>query len=282
MGTGFVGALTLKKIKDVAQNGVKAVFNSGVDDNTKKSDTISPKEAVKSTFHIVDGTNKPDLGYSDRWYDNLSKKISSVANNAAISQKEINLADIDMYTGMPKVALHKTSVFNFSWGKQVGFSGNGFDRKNNKIYFNDQYFIDGLDSDGVSVYFNMPEIPIGHYKVVVVTSKGSSNSLPVFVANSNSKVVKINSIEPKVVSLGDVVNVTGEGFYEINDVNTNLGVIKDVVSLDGKSMNFKMDPDLFQEYKKIGKKFDKIFNISVFISNKNGITENPGFFDLNI
>lgn len=282
--SGYVGSLTISKLKNIAQFGVLDVKKT---ENVAQNKDIFKKEDNKSqntvTFLPVDQNTAQNIWVSDRWYEDIGKKANSLASNAIASQKEVNLGEIDFVTGAPKVLLSKTSSVNFYWGKEAGISGSGFSKTGNKIYFSDKYFIDNISSkDGGTISFVMPNIPKGHYRLLVNSLSGFSNSIPVFVADSNSKKVILNSVSPSSMSVGQSAKIEGSGFLAVNDLITSFGVIKNVPSYDGNTISFTLDSDMFLEYKKNGKKFDKIWNVAIYVSNKDGVSENPIFFDLNL
>lgn len=170
------------------------------------------------------------------------------ANNKSISE---DLLKFTTSLAQVKPVILGLSRYEAKQGDLVVLRGQGLLSVGNKIHFgNSETYATGPSDNGFEVHFKVPEsIPYGSYYLWVENGNGSS-----FVENGRSffnivenphEVPLLASVSPKSLHASAVnstkIVLTGANFTpQGNDIYSNLGILENIPSLDGKTLEFSL------------------------------------------
>jgi peptidoglycan hydrolase-like protein with peptidoglycan-binding domain len=278
-GTGFVGKQTIFKLQALsAKAAPSAVLPSGI--KPVSSAVSSPSDPL-SEFRVAAGT-LPDLGKTDRWLQGIKNKLDQVAA-AAVSSGTAPLIDTaSLNAGTPTVVLRDLSRYSGKAGASITLNGTGFISGGNDIYFGADYVARNIKATAGSLTFVVPPLPPAKYKLVVANSSGVSNSTFFIVTPEFSPAVVVSGVNPNIVHLGETVTLQGGGFSNDNEIRTSYGIIEHVASSDGKTLSFVVLPKELVGAKRPADKEPISWQVAVYVSNENGVSEQPGSFILSL
>ena len=255
MPSGYVGAFSLNKLAYVCQNH----------DDT----AISQMSA----------TNIIDIYETDRKIQLVQAQANSAVNQSFISHTVPQLDFSSFTTQIGSLLISGLSINSGLPGTKVYINGQGFE-KTNIVYIGNENVTYPIDSkvSGSYVYFTVPSIPQGRYDVAVKNSKGVSNTIFFIVKGEIEVAPVINRIEPSSVRYGQAITIYGKGFTPAgNEVYTNFGTEKGVISPDGTSLTITIKPASMEAASSAGNG-NKEFYVQVGVINSNGYTTTPAMF----
>ncbi len=236
-GTGYVGPSTRARLNKISSIPI-----------TTKVQTNKAVETTKGQPVIVNTVQKQPL------------------------LKSTGFVSDDIYIMFP-------SRYYGSVGTKVSYQGTGFIKAGNRVMFDDTVIAKNLiPSRNGSITFFIPKwAKLGKHKVWVKNEKGVSKNNTFFIVTSPSAIVPIISkITPTIVKYGDAITIHGSGFTKNgNSARLSYKVIDKLTSVDGKTINIKVTPEIFKKinYPQKNTKFD----FWVTIDNKNGVSNSGQF-----
>ena len=269
--TGYVGALTLKKLN---------TFSSSDSQNTIKTIPISNVQSSINTveplsFYQVTPTDAIDIYQTDEKIAALSENITQKINSAIASKTTPDLSDLSNIK-FTAVTIFQISAHSGGAGTNVTISGRGF-TSNNTIYFGPHYLIKNIPSNGTTLSFTVPPLPVGRYDIVVSNNTGISSSIFFVVTSASTPSMAIYSVSPQVVSYGGQLTITGTGFTPIgNEIVTPFQKYENVPSSDGKTLSVTIAPESFSAVEAYGNQ-GKQFPNQISVINDNGFSKNIQF-----
>lgn len=267
-GTGFVGPLTINKLNSL-QTG-----SAGL------SEPIS--RAVPGSFSKLPIEEQIDIYKTDSTLGKIREDLISKINIGLANRTNPNIDFSSYKIRENSVFIRDISTQQGPAGTRVQISGNGFLSVGNDVYLGKEYMAKNIASDGNGLNITVPNIKAGRYDLVVTNTGGISNSVVFVVTDEKTRPVSISSISPSSVGYGDKLTIRGSGFSTTsNELFTNFGRFKNIVSSDGVSMEFKFEPDGMGGINKLGKS-GKVIPVELYLINENGITDQASRFDFNI
>lgn len=281
--TGFVGPNTRKKLnfllskKNISINPLPIPLPSA---NILASSSQSQATSYKPITSPISPIK--DLRVTDKAMDNFRSELNSAISLAVSSRSKLKIDTSSLFAKVGGILLYYPSIHAGVSGTSVTINGKGFTPTGNSVYFGENYAIDNLASlDGSTLTFSVPNIPSGKYRMAFGNKNGLSNTTYFVVTTSDSPSVKVLSVFPETISVGDKVTVTGSGFSATdNVVYTSFGAVENLDSFDGKTLSFVFSPDVLKTAVSSGKRYNKLMKVPVFVLNNNGINTEPVFFNI--
>ncbi len=255
-GTGFVGPLTIKKL-----NNVSGIFIVSQQNN---QNILNPRPIF-------------DIYSTDKKIQDA--QISIVQQNKNTQNKpDVSAIFNDLY----RVAIYTLSKYSGVSGSTFTINGAGFDTNgSNTVYFGGTYSINATVVNENVLLVKIPQIPAGRYDLAVKSSFGISNTKFFVVTTPSSPQVSVASISPSTVRFGDTITVTGVGFTtKNNEIQTNLGIFKNIGSPDSKTMTFTFSPEVLRDAIASGRSYNQTMKVTLYVVNDNGITVTPQSFNV--
>lgn len=167
-----------------------------------------------------------------------------------------------------------------SAGSVLTLTGTGFSAKSNTVNFGKEKIKNISSADLGTLTFTIPSgVKAGRYEISVTNGKKTSNTIPFMVSVKGAQIPIITKIEPAIATFGQKITITGENFSSAgNTVSSSLGIIKDLKSVDGKTLTFSVEkPEYLKEKLVLPAWFkDKgnlNWSVTLFIINENGISK---------
>ena len=186
-------------------------------------------------------------------------------------------------------------------GSSVTLSGSGFSLNSNTVTLkggkagsSSSSASDGskveiknvVSKNSIDITFTVPQTAsAGRYDISVAnnSSKKTSDTFPFMVTVSGSVLPVIQKIEPAVAKFDQTIKITGQNFTSTgNIVTSNLGVIGDLKSSDGKTLTFKIplpdylaDSNSRSEEAWFGDNENLEWPVWIRVVNVNGVSDNP-------
>lgn len=174
------------------------------------------------------------------------------------------------------------STYSAPRGTTVGISGVGLASSGNIVHL-DNYAIASttIEKNG-SLSFVIPvDAPLGEHELWVSSSKGNTNKTFFIVTEPKVAPPVVTGFTPTEGFYGTIVTVTGTGFLlEGNEVRISYGVIKDIPSIDGKTLQFTVAPTTVQGLG-VGEdrpEFDIKDPQGFFVANSSGLSKGSVFY----
>ncbi|MDE2037605.1 MAG: peptidoglycan-binding protein [Patescibacteria group bacterium] len=215
-GTGYVGALTLSALN--ALYGVAA-----------SAPSPSPSSAGAG---MMPATSTSPAASSDAELsaDAARGIIPGWAAFVPVSADDIALYDISHETVKP--------------GDSLTLFGYGFDASTT-VNFGPSHSVSASASSTRMVTVTVPWVPFGEYSVWASDSRGSTASGParrVIIGTVSDARPSLLSVSPSIASSGGSVTVTASALDRSgNTIYSDLGIIRSVPSLDGRTLSFSVD-----------------------------------------
>lgn len=131
-------------------------------------------------------------------------------------------------------------------GATVNILGLGLASTGNVVHL-DSYLISNVNTGaGGTLSFTIPsDAPRGKHALWVSSANGDTNQSFFVVTDPSVAPPIVTGFTPKEGFFGTVVTVTGSGFLPLgNDVRISYGVIANIPSSDGKTLQFTVLPDM--------------------------------------
>jgi peptidoglycan hydrolase-like protein with peptidoglycan-binding domain len=256
-GNGYVGPLTIKKLNELSGSAVNpAPLAAQVPNTASNNVTLAEMTDIYVTDKKIEDIRKT---FTAQINTALSQKQTvAPALNFDIASKFPVLISAALHAGLPKTI--------------VSVRGQGFTASNNDIYFGPNYIVRNVTATADILNFILPSLPAGRYDMVIKNSNGISNSSFFIVSSVNPVSVTVTSLQPTVVKYDSTVTLSGSGFTQTNnDIVTDFGTIKNVSSPDGKTLTFRVNPEILKELAKLGNGA-KQFPMNIDVINDNGYT----------
>ena len=232
-GSGFVGAFTRAKMLQVCQKSPQvSQINPSVTPSTttKTPVVVNPPPAV-ITF--------PSGG--------LSGSATGTAASSSPSSNPLTELPVDPSTfgfRNDKLVLMFPSQYQGPRGTAMTISALGLDAKENIVHLDDLYITKTTVEDGALAFTIPTNASRGIHDLWITNSKGASNKHFFVVTDDNVPGPVVLSMDPISGFLGQKVTLKGTGFLPLNDVHISYGVIKNVPSSDGKTLEFQVAPPI--------------------------------------
>lgn len=161
------------------------------------------------------------------------------------------------------------SMGNVHRGERIAIAGTGFLAKN-IVHFGGQVLDSGTpNASGTVLYITIPSGAVnGKTEVVIENAKGKSNAKYLLVVDGDVPP-HISAMSPKNPSIGAMVTILGDHFAQNNDIVTTYGPIRNVVSSDGKTLNFRLNPEMLSLFGSVG---SSNIPFSIGVSNASGVS----------
>lgn len=129
-------------------------------------------------------------------------------------------------------------------GSTVTLSGIGFPATGNVVHLDDVAIASTTLLSGGRILFVVPStVSIGNHSLWVSAPNGVTRKTYFVVTDSSTTPPVITSISPDKGSKGTMVTVKGSGFlHHGNTVRTSYGVVSDLTSSDGTTLQFSISP----------------------------------------
>jgi hypothetical protein len=279
-GTGFVGRQTLLKLKTISEPATPAAIFVPTPSKNSPLQAVTPTSDPLSEFRVSVGA-LPDLEKTDRWIQGIQDKLDKAAATASAgTAPTINTNDLNI--GAPSVIIQSLSRYSGKAGANLAIVGSGFSPNGNDIYFGTNYVVRKIKDTGGGLAFSLPSLPPARYKVVVVNQNGVSNGAFFIVTAESAPIVSVTSASPSIVRLGGKVTISGNGFSNDNEIRTSYGIIEHIPSADGKTLSFVAEPKQLVGVTRPSDKAPISWQVAVYVSNQNGVSEQPVFFSLSL
>lgn len=193
---------------------------------------------------------------------------------AASLQKDATLS-----TSKKEVAVMFPSKYSGKPGTTITLSGSGFTSKDNTIYFGPNYAVEKATSwNGMSITFNIPQIPKGNYHVWVKNTQGESNKDAFFVVTDGvTPEPAIESVSPAQGGRGATITLSGSGFTPVgNTVRAGVVIVENIPSVDGRTISFSLPSDTLSATSTSSAKAVSV-PIWFFVVNENGVSNGKSF-----
>jgi len=172
------------------------------------------------------------------------------------------------------------STYTAARGEKVGISGVGFASSGNVVHLGSRTISNATTIDGGVSFIVPTDIPLGKYELWVSSSKGDTRKTFLIITDAKVSPPVVTDFTPKEGFYGTVVTVTGTGFLpQGNFIDISYGIIKDIPSADGKTLQFTVAPPLLQL--SVGEdrpEFDIKDPQGFYIMNDNGISGGSVFY----
>lgn len=206
------------------------------------------------------------------------EKISMLQKSVS---KGVPINDVPNLTVEPgEVYVMFPSQYSGKSGTMISISGAGFTLLDNTVYFGPNNAVIKASSwNGQSITFKVPDIPKGLYPLYVTNARGESNKEQWFVVTDGvSPEPKIDKFSSDVVSRGGTVSIVGSGFTakENTIMVGGVGLFKNVLSEDGKTLSFRVPENVFTATFSPSVKTPE-FKIWVHVINENGVSNGNSF-----
>jgi peptidoglycan hydrolase-like protein with peptidoglycan-binding domain len=255
--TGYVGSLTLKKLNDVNSGIAAAPATSDVSADPLLQYEVSPADAI-------------DIYSTDEKIQAIDDSVTSDINTALLAKKSptINAQNLSQLSAS-QIFITALSSQGALPGTTITISGNNF-TEDNTVYFGTNYKISNLPVSAGTLSFTLPPFPAGRYDIAVQNENGISNTQFFIVEGPNQVPVTISGVSPANAHFGGTITISGSGFLPTgNDVYTSFGIIKDVPSQDGKTLEVKIDQSALQGVAAVGNG-TKAEPMNIGVLNNNG------------
>ena len=251
-GTGFFGPSSRAKLN--------AILRADFAAQEKETESIAPSESAQ-TIPIPIGSEQ--------------------LQNQGLSEDALSLIPEDF----GKIYLSYPSSYEGEPGHALSLQGVGFTQTNNTVHFGTNYSVQNVMTTNGVLLLSVPEdIPYGYYPITVSNSGGTSlNDIPFVVKTPNTPNPTISKVTPERIGYGDMVTVTGTGFStKGNEIRSSYDIMRDIVSLDGKTIKFNVlpFPDTFGASAGTGFEKGTEWEIRFYVINENGISSNQGIITL--
>ena len=128
-------------------------------------------------------------------------------------------------------------------------------------------------SDGTVSFIVPNDVPLGSHSLWVSSSKGETNKTFFIVVDPKATPPVIISVTPEKGFQGTTVTVVGSGFLPTgNTIHISYGLIENISSADGKTMQFSVSPPV----PLLNPGEDRHLNLSVplwfYVANGNGVS----------
>lgn len=208
-GTGYFGASTRAKIDSILDKE-KHIFN--------QTEEIENKEIEQNFIEEEKESN--------------SEKSDTLSLGGEMYTDELMLTQPSRYSGQR--------------GEKLKLYGFGF-TDNNTVYFGDTVELKNVKAKSYdTIEIDIPlDLELGYHEIKIENEKGKTAGSQVFfvVTDESSVEPRIDRVSPEKVSFGDEITIYGDGFDKSwNMVRTSFAVIEGIVSSDGKSLTFKVEP----------------------------------------
>lgn len=193
---------------------------------------------------------------------------------AASLQKDATLS-----TSKKEVAVMFPSKYSGKPGTTITLSGSGFTSKDNTIYFGPNYAVEKASSwNGMSITFNIPQIPKGNYHVWVKNAQGESNKDAFFVVTDGvTPEPAIESVSPAQGGRGATITLSGSGLTPAgNTVRAGVVIVENIPSVDGRTISFSLPSDTLSATSTSSAKAVSV-PIWFFVVNENGVSNGKSF-----
>lgn len=158
-------------------------------------------------------------------------------------------------------------------GARIALYGTGFE-STNTVYFTDYKLAVGAPQSS-ALWFNVPNITPGVYKLTVENSKGRDTA-PVWFAitQPNAQLPIVESVSPSAGKADQLVVIRGKNFTPTgNVVETSFQMIENVSSSDGVTLRVKV-PSFPRDPEMLGKPENKntgtVWPVGIKVINANG------------
>jgi hypothetical protein len=162
------------------------------------------------------------------------------------------------YSQTGSLRIDSLSMTTAVTGSSVTINGSGFDYNNNTIYVGSVPVTNVASYNGTALSFIVPQNVSGSVLVYVANSRGTSNSLSLYVQNYGgcttacgcygttcNQQLAITQLSPQQGAVGSTVTIYGQGFTSAgNTVHFGSGVIINVSSTDGRAVTFQVPSSL--------------------------------------
>lgn len=129
-------------------------------------------------------------------------------------------------------------------GATITISGVGFAASGNIVHLDDRAIASTTTATDGTISFVVPsDVPFGRHDLWVSSAKGDTTKTFFIVTETNVAPPVVVDFTPKEGFYGTVVTVTGTGFLpKGNTIKISYGLIKDIPSADGKTLQFTVMP----------------------------------------
>jgi len=205
-------------------------------------------------------------------------EVSTALSAVSISTTPTLKTPINSIIQSDELVVMYPSQYSGSVGTELVLFGLGFkESENHVIHFGNEYAIqDTAVLNSGALEFTIPDdIALGKYSIWVTNGKEKSND-DVFFIVTNPLVPGpvIESMSSVLVRFNEEITIVGSGFTSVgNNIRAGYGVIEDIPSSDGKTLTFKITPDVFKNAPNSNTQFE----FWVYVENKNGISNSARF-----
>jgi peptidoglycan hydrolase-like protein with peptidoglycan-binding domain len=206
--------------------------------------------------------------------------------NIATTSASVLIATVSALTSFKSdvPVLMFPSTYTAPAGAKVKILGVGFASSGNSVHL-DGYVINAVsvESDGGLSFIVPSDAPRGKHTLWISSNKGETTKTFFIVTDPAVPPPSVMSFTPKEGFLGTTVTVTGSGFLlQGNAVHISYGVIENISSIDGKTLQFAVSPPIPM----LNQGEDRPeFDINVpqwfYVVNDNGLS-GPSVFNLKI
>ncbi|OGZ06211.1 MAG: hypothetical protein A2845_00165 [Candidatus Lloydbacteria bacterium RIFCSPHIGHO2_01_FULL_49_22] len=223
-GSGYVGTFTRAKILTLCNKSQVAISTPITTPTPIPPNPVTPVAVVNQAPSTV----APSTATTNK---------SEVVNDTVASLAAFHSATPVMMF---------PSTYTASRGTKVLLYGVGLATEGNIVHLGD-YLIASTSVDKLGVLtFIVPEnAPRGKHDLWISSSKGATNKMFLIVTELNVPAPTIVSFSPAEGLLGTMVTVTGTGFTaQGNEVIGGQGFQKNIISADGKTLQFKVTAEV--------------------------------------
>lgn len=218
-----------------------------------------------------------DLSENDENVELVLPVIPNVFNDSSTKTAEPVLTGATAYAAPP--------------GGEVTLTGNNFS-KTSQVSLSKKYKVtDFISVTSTQIRFQIPSsAEIGRYDLAVLNGAKTSNTLPFMVIKRAAAPPVVKKAEPAIARFGQEITITGENFAKTgNIVSSNVGVVRGLASVDGKTLKVVFPlPEYLEDYTPgngaFGGKDNINWPVNLFVVNENGMSErtNAAQFIINL
>ena len=231
-------------------------------------------------------TNVPfetiDIGDIDLSEELSNSDISFIAQSIALNESD------DEFVAYDEIGLFFPSLYEVRPGGALQIIGAGFTKKDNTVLIGDRR-IENIDSSsGTFVSFTVPnDMPFGQHVLNVENANGTADqALFVLVVEDTDERPVVSGSSPENVLYGGTVTITGKNFTpEGNHIHTSYGIIENVASTDGITLQFQLLPFPEIPELQVGLNFDQVdafVPFTFYVANQNGFSNEFGTVNLEL